>query len=49
MRDTFDRHPDFGLLGIGLDQSNLPSVQEPEHIELAVQALDRLAAKTLDR
>jgi hypothetical protein len=33
MRDTLDRHPDFGLLGIGLDQSNLPAVQEPERIE----------------
>ena len=27
-----DRHPDFGILGIGLDQSNLPSVQEPENL-----------------
>jgi Glycosyl transferase family 2 len=27
------RHPDFGLLGVGLDQSNLPSVQEPEQID----------------
>ena len=33
MRDTFDRHPNYGLLGIGLDQSNLPSVQEPEVID----------------
>jgi hypothetical protein len=33
MRDTLDRHPDFGLIGIGLDQSNLPSVQEPESID----------------
>jgi hypothetical protein len=32
MLDTLDRHPDFGLLGIGLDQSNLPVVQEPERI-----------------
>ena len=33
MRDLLDRHPEFGVLGIGLDQANLPSVQEPEHIE----------------
>ncbi len=33
MRDTLARHPDFGLLGIGLDQSNLPQVQEPESID----------------
>ena len=32
MRDVMDRHPDFGVLGIGLDQSNLPSVQAPESI-----------------
>jgi hypothetical protein len=28
-----DRHPDFGLIGVGLDQSNLPPVQEPESID----------------
>jgi len=33
MRDMLDRHPDFGLLGIGLDQTNLPSVQEPETLD----------------
>jgi hypothetical protein len=33
MHDILDRHPDFGLLGIGLDQSNLPSVQAPESID----------------
>jgi hypothetical protein len=33
MRDVLDRHPDFGVLGIGLDQSNLPSVQAPESID----------------
>jgi hypothetical protein len=32
MLDILDRHPDFGILGIGLDQSNLPSVQEPENL-----------------
>jgi Glycosyl transferase family 2 len=35
MRATLDSHPEFGLLGIGLDQSNLPSVQEPEVIDPA--------------
>jgi hypothetical protein len=33
MRDLMDRHPDFGLIGTGLDESNLPSVQEPESID----------------
>src|SRR3954470_20565606 len=32
MLDMLDRHPDFGILGIGLDQSNLPAVQEPENL-----------------
>src|ERR1700754_3860515 len=33
MRELMERHPDFGLIGIGLDQSNLPPVQEPEAID----------------
>lgn len=33
MLEIMKRHPDFGLLGIGLDQSNLPAVQEAESIE----------------
>jgi hypothetical protein len=32
MLGILDRHPEFGILGIGLDQSNLPSVQEPEKL-----------------
>ena len=32
MLDLMERHPDFGLIGIGLDQCNLPPVQEPEHL-----------------
>src|SRR3954469_11057947 len=32
MLDILDRPPDFGILGIGLDQSNLPPVQEPENL-----------------
>jgi Glycosyl transferase family 2 len=32
MLGILDRHPDFGILGIGLDQSNLPPVQEPEKL-----------------
>jgi hypothetical protein len=32
MLDILERHPDFGILGIGLDQSNLPPVQEPENL-----------------
>jgi hypothetical protein len=35
LRDLMDRHPDFGLVGVGLDQSNLPPVQEPESIDPA--------------
>ncbi len=35
MRGIMDRHPDFGLLGIGLDQANLPPVQEAESIDPA--------------
>ena len=34
MLGLLDRHPDFGILGIGLDQSNLPPVQEPENLGL---------------
>jgi glycosyl transferase family 2 len=30
-----DRHPDFGLIGLGLDPSNRPSVLEPELIDPA--------------
>jgi hypothetical protein len=33
MHDVMERHPDFGIVGIGLDQSNLPPVQEPESID----------------
>lgn len=33
--DIMDRHPDFGLVGVGLDQANLPPVQEPERIDPA--------------
>jgi len=32
MLDMLERRPDFGILGIGLDQSNLPAVQEPENL-----------------
>jgi hypothetical protein len=32
MLGILDRHPDFGILGIGLDQSNLPQVQAPERL-----------------
>jgi len=32
MLDMLERRPDFGILGIGLDQSNLPPVQEPENL-----------------
>jgi hypothetical protein len=32
MLDVLERHPDFGIIGIGLDQSNLPPVQDPESI-----------------
>jgi glycosyl transferase family 2 len=32
MLGILERHPDFGILGIGLDQSNLPAVQEPENL-----------------
>ena len=35
MLGILDRHPDFGILGIGLDQSNLPPVQEPERLATA--------------
>lgn len=30
MHDFMERHPDFGLVGVGLDQSNRPAVLEPE-------------------
>lgn len=33
MLGILERHPDFGILGIGLDQSNLPPVQEPESLD----------------
>jgi hypothetical protein len=33
MLEILDRHPDFGILGIGLDQSNLPPVQEAERLD----------------
>jgi Glycosyl transferase family 2 len=33
MLEILDRHTDFGILGIGLDQSNLPPVQEAEHLD----------------
>jgi glycosyl transferase family 2 len=33
MLDMLERRPDFGILGIGLDQSNLPAVQEPENLK----------------
>jgi hypothetical protein len=32
MLGILDRHPDFGILGIGLDQANLPAVQDPENL-----------------
>jgi hypothetical protein len=32
MLGILERHPDFGILGVGLDQSNLPAVQEPERL-----------------
>jgi hypothetical protein len=33
MLEILDRHRDFGILGIGLDQSNLPPVQEAERLD----------------
>jgi hypothetical protein len=33
LHEAMERNPDFGLLGVGLDQSNLPPVQDPERIE----------------
>lgn len=33
MLDLVDRHPDFGLIGIGLDQANRPPVLGPEAID----------------
>jgi hypothetical protein len=35
MLDLMDRHPDFGLIGAGLDQVNLPPVLPPERIDPA--------------
>ena len=32
MHDLLARHPDFGILGAGLDQSNLPAITEPENL-----------------
>ena len=32
MLGILDRHPDFGILGIGLDQSNLPPITPPENL-----------------
>jgi hypothetical protein len=37
-----DRHPEFGLLGVGLDQSNLPSVQAPESVDPATIVDDEI-------
>lgn len=33
MLDLVDRHPDFGLIGVGLDDSNRPSVLGPHRID----------------
>lgn len=33
MLELVERHPDFGLIGIGLDQVNRPDVLEPEAID----------------
>jgi hypothetical protein len=33
LRDLVDSHPDFGLIGVGLDQANRPPVLEPEVID----------------
>jgi hypothetical protein len=35
LHDLMDRHPDFGLIGIGLDQGNRPPVLGPEEIDPA--------------
>jgi hypothetical protein len=35
MLELVERHPDFGLIGIGLDQVNRPKVLEPEVIDPA--------------
>jgi hypothetical protein len=32
LRDLMDRHSDFGLIGVGLDQANRPPVLDPEVI-----------------
>jgi hypothetical protein len=35
MLDLMERHPDFGLIGVGLDQVNRPGVLPPEQIDRA--------------
>ena len=35
LHDLMDRHPDFGLIGIGLDNANRPAVLDPEVIDPA--------------
>ena len=35
LHDLMDRHPDFGLIGVGLDQVNRPPVLAPEEIDPA--------------
>ena len=35
LHDLMDRHPDFGLIGIGLDQANRPEVLGPEQVDPA--------------
>jgi hypothetical protein len=35
LHDLMDRHPDFGLIGAGLDQANRPEVLGPERIDPA--------------
>jgi hypothetical protein len=35
LRDLMDRHPDFGLIGVGLDTANRPPVLGPERIDEA--------------
>jgi hypothetical protein len=36
LHSLMDRHPDFGLIGIGLDQANRPPVLGPEEIDPAM-------------
>ncbi|HEU0023998.1 MAG TPA: glycosyltransferase [Thermoleophilaceae bacterium] len=33
LHDLMERHPDFGLIGIGLDQANRPDVLGPEEVD----------------